>query len=723
MLAESIPFPGRDGFQIAIAVARRGERPPIPPKAPAGLRTLMGQCWHAVPECRPTFAQVCLKLAQKHVFYPDGNADALDAFFERLPFSEDEVRDMSTPTPFWAAEFDRVLPAPEDFRLAQYAVKEGRASPVDVHNTPLGADEPSKEIMMPPPMPLPRGAVGPKGKPGAQPAGLQKAASRKKLAPLSVKPIQRNAPGFVPPFCSVAPTKPEANIFLKGLENRRPPKSEFNARAAGTTSLSDNPFLDKNDDSLAGSVRAAPRRSAFESFFMSKLTELTVETAQPFFSSLVEQINQTLSISQRANVLNQLSFLVASQPAFVPAFLGSKLIETINFKDPADFEAKIRILIGCFQSQPSSVPVEYLRELTPQANKREYAMFLLKFLSVFLPRAAEHPQSSLVVELFLTGYKCYLISEKFINMVYFIFKSPLFPSFRGPCLDVFRDGSLSTDQSIAKSCYAAFCQMEIAPRDIPTADFCRFITEGVLAVEGIEVLARLTSFPNSHRLVAAFLAVGSKSPLTVVCLGRMACDPEGAELIFKNRVWLNPAATTLSVAHAFRIFLAISQHAKLREGWPDCEETPPFLRWIAQEAEPHDLKALMVVLRRMRLTPDFILALNAYEFFPDFFRRTLESGFPAVQDAAILLVDKFARVVWVDGFAHFIAYLPAILNSEQLRQKGLVAAVVLALHPQSKQFLIDVEIVNVLREIKIDPSFEQYRESLFAFIVTQKEED
>jgi hypothetical protein len=45
-----------------------------------------------------------------------------------------------------------------------------------------------------------------------------------------------------------------------------------------------------------------------------------------------------------------------------------------------------------------------------------------------------------------------------------------------------------------------------------------------------------------------------------------------------------------------------------------------------------------------------------------------------VQDAAILLVDKFARVGWVDVFEYFIAYLPTILDNEQFRQKGFGCA-------------------------------------------------
>jgi hypothetical protein len=764
LLTEKIPFQGKEAFQVALSVARNNERPPLPPNLPDGLRVLLEQCWDRVPENRPTFGQICTKFAAKLVFYPNGSTNIMDAFFHKFPLSEDEVRDMTAAGPTAAPAFEELLPTPEDFNIEAIMVRPGEPSPIDVHNEPLGgqkeaapqanpflpaaATPPSAETppeaesapAMPPPMAVPHGPAMPPpmaaprvlapprpgAVPGAAPRQLQRSSSppgekggaprKKAIAPLSVRPVQRNFPGFVPPPHSVAPTKLDSNIFLKGGTYQRAPKSVFNAKANGTTLNSDNLFLEKVD---AGPARTTARRSTFEAFFMSKLTELTVDTAQEFFGSLADQMDSALSPSQRSNILNQLSLFLVPNITFLPGFIDSNLLHKIDFKASDCFEANARILIACFQVKPAAVAFEYLREMGCQATKRDCALYLLKFLSLFLPRAEEHPDAAAIVELFLTGYKCYMITEKFIGMVFFILKSPLFARFEETCIHILCDGAVGTDKAIAKACMAAFCQIEITNKTIPIKEFVESLAKGILPQETIEVLCRLTAFPSSNRMVVALLTVGSQSPLTVVGLTRMAADPKGAELILQNRFWMNPAIGTLSIADAFHVFLAISQHPALRTSITELEETPGFLTWIAQQAEPQALEALVIIVRRVRLSSEFIIALDGFGFFPEFFRRSLESGFPTVQDSAVLLVDKFARVVWVDGFAHFIAYLPPMLVSEQLGQKALIAAVVLAVHPEAKHYFIAVQLESALRQMVIDPSLEQYRASLLDCILAE----
>lgn len=42
--------------------ALMGFRPSVPPDMHVGLRTLMEDCWHANPDCRPSFGAVLARL-------------------------------------------------------------------------------------------------------------------------------------------------------------------------------------------------------------------------------------------------------------------------------------------------------------------------------------------------------------------------------------------------------------------------------------------------------------------------------------------------------------------------------------------------------------------------------------------------------------------------------------------------------------------------------------
>ena len=49
------------------AVATAGERPPIPPDCPAPLASLLRECWHPLPEHRPSASSVLQKISQMGV--------------------------------------------------------------------------------------------------------------------------------------------------------------------------------------------------------------------------------------------------------------------------------------------------------------------------------------------------------------------------------------------------------------------------------------------------------------------------------------------------------------------------------------------------------------------------------------------------------------------------------------------------------------------------------
>lgn len=46
--------------QIILAVAIKGQRPPLPPDLPLGLRLLIAACWREDPRRRPSCAEVDL---------------------------------------------------------------------------------------------------------------------------------------------------------------------------------------------------------------------------------------------------------------------------------------------------------------------------------------------------------------------------------------------------------------------------------------------------------------------------------------------------------------------------------------------------------------------------------------------------------------------------------------------------------------------------------------
>ena len=57
-----VPFAGLNGIQAALAVMERGLRPTIPPHTPPEFSQLIRSCWAAIPEQRPSFADITARL-------------------------------------------------------------------------------------------------------------------------------------------------------------------------------------------------------------------------------------------------------------------------------------------------------------------------------------------------------------------------------------------------------------------------------------------------------------------------------------------------------------------------------------------------------------------------------------------------------------------------------------------------------------------------------------
>ena len=78
MVTETVPFKGKSGVQIALAVCQNRERPAFPSHVPKALKQFISACWHQDPDKRPTFEQIVKVLCNKKVMFAGTNPAAID---------------------------------------------------------------------------------------------------------------------------------------------------------------------------------------------------------------------------------------------------------------------------------------------------------------------------------------------------------------------------------------------------------------------------------------------------------------------------------------------------------------------------------------------------------------------------------------------------------------------------------------------------------------------
>jgi hypothetical protein len=180
---------------------------------------------------------------------------------------------------------------------------------------------------------------------------------------------------------------------------------------------------------------------------------------------------------------------------------------------------------------------------------------------------------------------------------------------------------------------------------------------------------------------------------------------------------------SLSVSDAFLLLLTLAQHSSVRKELLRDPQLPLFLTWLTEQGNEFELDAIGPVLRRLKVKPAIVIALDTAGFFNHFFSRCWGSELPNLIDGTVLLVDNLARIAWANGFMYFIQALPYLwARGGPAGQKALIAALALAAHPQGKQLLMDPEVVNALQITVFDPEYDKYRENLLLFLMAQEGE-
>jgi hypothetical protein len=167
---------------------------------------------------------------------------------------------------------------------------------------------------------------------------------------------------------------------------------------------------------------------------------------------------------------------------------------------------------------------------------------------------------------------------------------------------------------------------------------------------------------------------------------------------------------------AFLLFLTVCQHAEARDALVRTAALPGFVNWIVKRGERRDIETMVSVIRRMNISsPEFVVALDQIGFFGDFVTRCMEDE--DMVETCIMLLDKLARVVWVNGFKKFIDEVPKIFAKRgPVAQKALIAVIVVARYPEAREPLLEAGMVDALKNFELTGNYQGYKEDLLTYL-------
>jgi hypothetical protein len=703
MITEEVPFKGRDGYQVAIAVTRKNERPLIPENCPSSMTTFLNHCWARDEWVRPTFPQIVRKLAQGSVFFPGGQPAPITDFFRKLPLSPEELRDMATPTSEWSRDFETAIPDIPNFNLAALAARDGECSPIDRRNEPLNQRQvtlqPSEFVLdVEPPLPFPEVRFS------DPPAVVRQ-------PPMSIAARRGTAPPNAPAPHSLAPTRIHENVFVKAVANRpAPPMSIFNAKLTTASNVA-NPFLEGVQAAPVKVAQPLRKRSTFEQFLLNKLMDIQVSEAEAFFTQTAEHFRIEAANGFREVILGPFSVFLGKKPEFLEAFVGSGFFGGLDFSLDGAFEANIRILIAVARFRPALITIQILRAVLNFASDSKNALKLLKLFAALVPHIQDHPDPSAIIRLFVDNSQHFGI-DKFASIFNNLYDNPVAASHKPALIQILAAGLLSPNESFARMCFRTLCRVGCTLKDLPLVDILPLLLNGLYHQEALELLARLDHLPASNRLLTALLHVGSQCPLTVVCLCRLASDLAGARVLIGTPTWMSVGS--LSLQDAIRVCLAVGQHEEIRKGLTGVAGFPAFLSWIAADGTDSDIRLLAPIMRGLECTEAFIRAVDGAGFFAGLLGGCQR---PMAVEIALIVIDRFARVAWADGYMEVVKRMPGMFgNDPRIGQMAMTTGIVLSRYPLAGRAMLDLKMADVVKGCEIPPAFERYRAPFLQFL-------
>jgi hypothetical protein len=444
----------------------------------------------------------------------------------------------------------------------------------------------------------------------------------------------------------------------------------------------DEAFSDGDDISIDSSSDGLSVLA--EQFLSGDIGTISSVQSRALFQVLLSVMDQNSGYDFHANLVNRLSYFLQAKTDFIPDFVRSPLFKAFDFTSEDLFESNLRMLIAAMSKAPAAVTADIVRAVLRFASKTTAALKILALFSAFVERARVHPEAGMIIQTFIDFETAFGFSEAYYCLLFELYQIPTFEFLRTAIMPVFARGVLSTNEAVAAVCLHIYCVIDFVGRDLPLAELIASIGQGVMAVEGVEVIVRLEVLPPSSRLISALLAVGARSPLSIVCLCRITETEKGAAALLGNPRWLSKGCLTASSAMV--LALTVAQYPTCRAPLVECVQFPEFLVWVCEQGSEQDIQAVAAMLRYLLIPPNFVEALDTAGFFAKFVPKAMESPIAAVKYAGLLAVDALARLgTWVTGFLHFMLYLPPIFaKGGLLTKRALAVALVLSAYPEAK---------------------------------------
>lgn len=272
--------------------------------------------------------------------------------------------------------------------------------------------------------------------------------------------------------------------------------------------------------------------------------------------------------------------------------------------------------------------------------------------------------------------------------------------------------------AILNTCYYGLCSIaEIdseAIRDVgyPVPAISAHIKRRPLRAAALSLLIRYPPASDTRhmsRILLALLDVAQEEEKAALLLMGLCMDGMNALILLQNPQWMTKALP--KTIHTMRIFIIIMLHQELRELIVQTPLTIDFFRSLLSENSVGMCNAICIMLRRLPLTPEFVMQLSESGFLGSYFSSVLENENEDAILSALRLLDTISRVKYVPELSEMVdTIIRLIKSSSDISLSAASVAIDMCKYPKCAKLFKAKRLSDFFKQPIDNPKMKQYAE-------------
>ena len=278
--------------------------------------------------------------------------------------------------------------------------------------------------------------------------------------------------------------------------------------------------------------------------------------------------------------------------------------------------------------------------------------------------------------------------------------------------------------AILNTCYYGLCSIADSDTEAiidcgyPVSAISRHIMRRPLQASTLSLLMRYPPPPDTRHMdeiLLSLIEVAQTDEKATLLLMGLAMDGTNALSLLHNPVWM--ARGLPKTLDTLRLFCVILLHQELRETIVQTPETIDFFRGLLSSNSVGMCSAICTMLRRLPLTPDFVVQLSESGFLGSYFSSVLENEEKEVLLSALRLLDTIARVKYVRELSEMVDTVVRLVKEQsELNVAAASVAIDLCKYPKCaklfKQKRLDEFFKQPIRDQRLKKHAERFLQVL-----------